>query len=84
MVIKTIIYTKKFENNIRLIKDRRIKERIEKQIKKIIENPETGKPLRFDLKGEKTVYIKPFRLLYTVDKDKLILLRFLHRKDVYK
>ena len=81
--IKNIVYTTRFERDIRKIKDSSIKERLQKQIRKIIEDPASGKPLRYGLKGEWTVRIKPYRLIYAVLEDRLILLRFEHRKEVY-
>jgi len=84
MVIKEVIWTKKFEDEFKRVKNTVIKKRIKKQIEKIIKNPEVGKPLRFELKGERTVYIKPYRLIYSVIGDKLYLLRFEHRKKVYR
>jgi mRNA-degrading endonuclease RelE of RelBE toxin-antitoxin system len=84
MVIRSIKRTDKFERNIKSIKDKTIKEKVKKQIRKIIENPKIGKHLRYDLHGEYSVYVKPFRLIYTVKDDSLILLRFRHRKTVYR
>jgi mRNA-degrading endonuclease RelE of RelBE toxin-antitoxin system len=84
MKINYVITTEDYEKNTKHIKDKETKDRIKKQIKKLIENPEIGKPLRHDLKGERSVHIKPFRLVYTFENDKLILLRFEHRKEVYK
>ncbi len=81
--IKEVVWTNKFENNLKKVKNNLIKERIKKQIAKIIKNPDIGKPLRFRLKGERTVYVKPYRMIYTVIKDKLYLLRFEHRERVY-
>jgi mRNA-degrading endonuclease RelE of RelBE toxin-antitoxin system len=81
--IKEIIWTQKFEQEFKKIKDRVTQEKIEKQIKKILKNPSIGKSLKYNLKGEKTIYIKPFRLIYSLEKDKLILLRFEHRNGVY-
>lgn len=82
--IKTIVYTEKFERDVRKTRDSSLREKLEKQIRKIIENPESGKPLRYTLKGEWTIYVKPYRLIYAVQSDKLILLRFEHRKTVYE
>lgn len=82
--IREIIWTQKFEQDFKKIKDRATQDKLEKQIKKIRFNPNFGKPLRYDLAGERTVYIKPYRLIYSVVDDKLYLLRFDHRKDVYK
>jgi mRNA-degrading endonuclease RelE of RelBE toxin-antitoxin system len=60
-----------------------LREKIEKQIRKIVENPNVGKPLKYK-RGERALYIKPFRLVYAVRKDEIILLKFEHRKSVYK
>ena len=82
--IKFIVPTEKFEKDVKKIKDKGLKEKLEKQIHKITNNPSFGKPLRYDLKGEWTIYIKPYRLIYKVEGDKLLLLRFEHRGKVYK
>lgn len=58
------------------------REKLEKQIRKILENPNVGKPLKYK-RGERSLYIKPFRLIYAVRGDELILLKFDHRKKVY-
>ncbi len=58
------------------------RERIIKLIKKIIENPEIGKPMRYVRKGTRELYIKPFRLSYAYHKteDKITLLDLYHKK----
>ena len=53
------------------------------QILKIMENLQVGKPLKYK-RGERALYIKPFRLVYAVRGSELILLKFDHRKKVYK
>ena len=58
-------------------------QKLKKQIKKIIENPKVGKPLKYR-RGERCLYLWPFRLIYSTKKDELILLKFEHRKKVYK
>lgn len=82
--IKEIVYTEKFERDVRKVRDSLLKEKLGKQIRKIAENPDFGKPLRFGLKGEWTIRVAPYRLIYAVQGDRLILLRFEHRKDVYE
>ena len=62
----------------RLNKFRR--EKLEKQIKKIIKDQFVGKPLRYT-RGERSLYIKPFRLVYAFRKNKIILLKFGHTKQ---
>ena len=57
--------------------------KLEKQIRKIIANPQVGKPLKYK-RGERSLYLKPFRLIYALRHDEIILLKFEHRKGVYK
>ena len=58
------------------------REKVKKQIEKIIQNPEVGKPLRHVRKGTRELYIKPFRLSYAYIKseDKIIILDLYHKK----
>ena len=84
MVISQIVWTDKFKKQVTKIKDSKLKEKLQKRIQNIIECPELGKPLRYDLKGERTIYIKPYRLIYAYQGATLYLLRFEHRKEVYK
>ena len=59
-----VIFDKKFESFISKIKDNLLKEKVIKQIDKIIAFPDIGKPMRFNRKGTREVYVKPFRLSY--------------------
>ena len=77
-----VIYTEKFEKEFKKA-DSTVKTMALKQVQKIIQNPEIGKPLRYDLKGERTIYVKPFRIIYTFSNNTLYFLRFEHRKNVY-
>lgn len=83
VAIRTIVWTEKFERELKRLKDKAVKGRVKKQIEKILENPEAGKPLRFELKGERSIYIPPYRLIYASRGDTLYLLRLEHRKTVY-
>jgi len=83
VVITEVIWTQKFEHEFKKIKDSSTKEKLKKQIAKIVSNPKFGKPLRYGLKGELTVYVKPYRLIYSIFGNKLYLLRFEHRDEVY-
>jgi mRNA-degrading endonuclease RelE of RelBE toxin-antitoxin system len=82
--IKEIVYTAKFERDVRKIRGSSLKEKLEKQIRKVAENPDFGKWLRYGLKGEWTIRVAPYRLIYAVQGGRLILLRFEHRKSVYE
>ena len=76
-----IIPSKNFIKDIKNI-DNFLREKLEKQIRKIVENPYCGKPLKYK-RGERSLYIKPFRLIYSLKFDEIILLKFEHRKSVY-
>jgi len=78
----TVAYDKRFERTIRKIKDAGVKERVKKQIIKIVENPETGKPMRFTRKDTREVYVPPFRLSYAYLKGEgKIIFPGLYHKD---
>ena len=79
-----ITFSDGFKKGFKKIKDKGMKGRAIKQIKKIIENPSTGKPLRYNLKGERSIYVKPYRLIYAIRKAEIVLLRVRHRDEVYK
>jgi addiction module RelE/StbE family toxin len=84
MVIAQIVWSDKFKKEVTKIKDSKLKEMLQKQIQNMVESPQLGKPLRYNLKGERTVYVKPYRLIYAYQGTVLYLLRFEHRKEVYK
>ncbi len=78
-----IEYNSKFKEFIEKIKDGLLKERIKKQIIKIIENPEIGKPMRYVRKDTREVYISPFGLSYAYVKEnnKIIFLDIFHKDE---
>ena len=80
-MIKKITRSPAFIKQIKHL-DKFLLKKLKKQIIKIIDNPNIGKPLKY-LRGERVMYIKPFRLVYAVRRDELILLKFDHRKKVY-
>ena len=71
-----------FEKVYKKIKDDALKLRVKKQIAKIIELPEIGKPMRHDRKGTREVYASPFRLSYAYNKeDNTLTFLDLYHKD---
>jgi len=75
-----------YENLLKIIskiKDESIKEKVKKQIKKVIDQPETGKPMKYARKGTREIYIGPYRLAYAYikDKNKLIFLDLYHKDE---
>jgi len=79
-----IVYTETFSKDFKKVKDNKTREKILKIILKIVKNPEIGKPLKYNLKGHRSIRIPPFRIIYRIEQDKIIINCFDHRKDVYK
>ena len=81
-MVKEIIRAPSFIQQIKKIDDSLIK-RVQKLIIKIINDPKIGKPMRFDRKGTREVYVPPFRLSYSYDKKKdiLYLLEVYHKDE---
>ena len=76
----TVDYGPKFKKTFKKIKNQSVKVQLKKQIKKIINNPDIGKPMRYSRKGTREIYIAAFRLSYAWIKDgeKIV---FLDRKS---
>ena len=72
-------FSKLFEK----IKDNVLREKIKKQIEKIIVNPEIGKPMMYNRKGTREVYVSPYRLsyVYSKEEDKIIILDLYHKDE---
>ena len=79
-----IVFSDDFEKTYKKIKDKTTKERIVKQLYKLESNPEAGKPLMHNLKNNRSLRVHPFRIIYRIEKDKLFVLCFDHRKEVYE
>ena len=79
----TVAYHPFFEKTIRKLKNPILMEKVKTQIKKIIEDPETGKPMRYDRRGTREVYISPFRLsyVYLKNEDKIIFFDLYHKDN---
>mgnify|MGYP001593665094 FL=1 len=72
-----------FQKLFSKIKDKSTKEKILKQIDKIRDNPEIGKPMKYSRKGTRELYIAPYRLSYEYlkEEDKIILLDLYHKDE---
>ncbi|MFQ6071147.1 MAG: type II toxin-antitoxin system RelE/ParE family toxin [Methanosarcinales archaeon] len=77
--------TDEFKRDIKKIKDNTMQSRIKKGIQKIKDNPMIGKPLKYGLKGKRSLKIPPFRIIYiyNAQEDTVILQKFEHRDKVY-
>jgi len=78
-----IIFAKKFTIIFSKIKDELVRLKIKKQVKKISENPGIGKPMKYNRKGTRELYIKPFRISYTYSngQNKIIILDLYHKNQ---
>ena len=78
-----IIFSEEFKKDFKRIKDKTTRLKLIKHIKKLAEMPESGKPLKYEVKNHRSVRIPPFRIIYRLEKDKIIINCFDHRRDVY-
>lgn len=78
-----IIFSDDFRKEFKKIKDKNTRLKIIKQLKKLCEQPTAGKPLKYELKNHRSVKIPPYRIIYRLEKEKIIINCFDHRKDVY-
>ena len=63
--------------------DNNQKEEVKTRIRKIIANPEIGKPMRYGRKGTREVYTRSFRLSYAYipEENKVIFLDLYHKDE---
>jgi len=78
-----IIFSDEFRKEFRRIKNKDTRLKIIKQIKKLSKNPKAGKPLQHDLKNYRCLRVRPYRIVYRMQKDCIIVNCFDHRKDIY-
>lgn len=81
-MVKEIIRTESFLRRLNKL-DKSILIKVEKLVVKIFNNPEIGKPMRFDRKETRELYASPFRLNYIYDnaRDILIFLDIYHKDE---
>ena len=79
----TIEHSSHFLSLLHKIKNQADKEKVKKQITKIIANPEIGKPMRYARKGTREVYTGSFRLSYAYipEENKLVFLDLYHKDE---
>ena len=79
-----ILFTETFQRKFRKIKDKATRLKITKQIKKLAKDPFIGKPLKYGLKEYRSLRVSPFRIIYRVEKNKLIINDLGHHDEVYE
>jgi len=72
-----------FIRKIKKIKHKMFKENVKSQIRKILDDPEIGKPMKHARKGTRELYIKPYRIAYAYLKieKKIIFLEIYHKDE---
>lgn len=75
--------TNRFIRTLSKIKSSATKDRVTNQIRKIISEPEIGKPMRYTRKGTRELYVAPFRLSYAYlkEENKLVFLDLYHEDE---
>lgn len=76
-----IEYKKDFLKKISKITHAEMKEKIKKQVEKIIEDPEIGKPMRYNRKGTRELYVSPYRIAYSYAANKITFLEIYHKDE---
>ena len=76
-----VVYEIQFKKLVSKIRDQLLRDKVKKQIQKIIDNPEIGKPMKYTRKSTREIYISPFRLSYKYfrEEDKIVLLDLYHK-----
>lgn len=78
-----IIFSSDFKKDFKRIKDKKTRLKIIKQIKKLAGQPESGKPLKYNVKNHRCLRIPPFRIIYRIKDNSITVNCFAHRKSVY-
>jgi addiction module RelE/StbE family toxin len=79
-----ILFSEEFKKDFKVIRDKSTRLKIIKRLKKLENFQEAGKPLKYGLKNYRSIRIPPYRIIYRIEKDSIIVNCFHHRKDVYK
>jgi len=76
-------YDPLFKKKVKGIRNKLLKTKVKKKIRKILNSPTIGKPMRFSRKGTREVYITPYRLSYMYNEieDKIIFLDLYHKDE---
>ena len=76
-----VIFDPFFKRDFKKIKDKLLKDKVIKQVYKIKDNPEIGKPMKYDRKGTRELYISPLRLSYKVEGNTVYILVLYHKDE---
>ena len=74
-----VIFDPIFKKDFKKIKNKSLKEKVIKQISKIKDNPEIGKPMKYERRGTRELYIATLRLSYKIEGDTVYILSLYHK-----
>lgn len=75
-------YDSRFKKGFKKIKSNANKIKVKNQIRKIVVNPEIGKPMRYQRRGTRELYVQPYRISYAfLEKENKIIFLDLYHKD---
>ena len=77
----TIEYTNSFKKSYKKFKGNNFSKKLKTQIKKIVNNPTIGKPMRYKRKGTRELYLSSYRISYAYIKNKIIFLSIYHKDN---
>lgn len=76
-----VSYDPAFRKAFEKIKDAALRERVKKHIRKIVETPDIGKPMRYARKGTREVHVAPYRISYAFVAGEIIFLAIYHKDE---
>ena len=76
-----VTFEEEFKKSFTKIKDKATKDKIIKQISKIKDNPEIGKPMRYERLGTRELYLSPFRISYRIENNHIYMLNIYHKDN---
>lgn len=73
-------FSEEFRTQYKKIKDSSLRRRIFKQIWKLEHRPEIRKPLKNKLKNHRAIRVEPFRIIYHIEENRIIV-NFMDNQD---
>lgn len=80
----TVVFTSNSARLYKKVKNQVIKKKIKKSLVKLSKDPHKGKKLTGDLKDQYSIRAWPYRIVYLIQKQTIIILDIGHRKEIYK
>ena len=79
-----VFFTPNSSKLLQKLTDKKLKIKIDNAKKLLANNPYIGKKLKGELTGQYTLRIWPYRILYQIHKDVIVIKSIKHRQGAYK